>query len=151
MRRRLGLVALLMLVPTAGQAACTLSASGVAFGVYNPSSATPTDAVGTVTLSCSAMSGPGNYSLSLSIGGGGSYAERRMSSGRFMLPYQLYSNAARSEIWGDGTRGSSVVVGTDNIPRLGGTSSYPIYGRITARRTAVPGTYTDVIVVTVTY
>jgi spore coat protein U-like protein len=152
-RRRFDLAVLLLplLTPASGQAACTVSASGVAFGVYNPSSVSPTDAVGTVTLSCSPMSGPGNYEIGLSIGGGGSYARRAMGSGRFTLPYQLYSNAWHGQIWGDGTGGSSVVIGTDNIPARGGTSTYRVYGRIPARLRVSPGTYTDLIVVTVTF
>lgn len=151
MRRNLKLVALMLLAPAAAQAACTVSASGIAFGVYNPFSATATDATGTVTLSCSIASGLGGYNVALSTGGGGSYAGRRMSSGSSILPYQLYSDAAHSQIWGDGTGGSATVVGADNVPLLSGTSTYRAYGRIAARLVASPGTYTDVIVVTVTY
>jgi spore coat protein U-like protein len=151
MRRELTLVALMLLAPAAAQAACTVSASGVAFGVYNPFSATATDATGTVTLSCSSSSGLGGYDIALSSGSGGSYAGRRMSSGSANLPYQLYSDATHSQIWGDGTGGSSTVAGADNIPLLSGTSIHQVYGRIAARQVASPGPYSDVIVVTVTY
>ncbi|MGC3029331.1 Csu type fimbrial protein [Burkholderia sp. DN3021] len=151
MTRRLALAALILLAPAAGQAACTVSASGLAFGVYNPTFTTPTDSTATVTLSCSAASGTGAYAIALGTGGGGSYAGRRMSSGSSILPYQLYLDAAHSQIWGDGTGGSSIVTGTDNIPQVGGTSTYQVYGRIVARQAVSPGAYTDVIVVTVTY
>jgi spore coat protein U-like protein len=149
--RRLALAALMLLAPAAGQAACTVSASGLAFGVYNPTFTTPTDSSGTVTLSCGVASGTGAYTIALGTGSSGSYAGRRMSSGSSILPYQLYSDAAHSQIWGDGTGGSSVVTGTDNIPQVGGTSAYQVYGRIVARQAVSPGAYTDVIVVTVTY
>jgi spore coat protein U-like protein len=144
-------MALMLLAPAAGQAACTVSALGLAFGVYNPLSATPTDSSGAVTLSCSAASGSGGYTIALTPGGGGSYPGRRMSGGASILPYQLYSDAAHSHIWGDGTGGSSAVAGTDNIPLTGGTSVHQVYGRIAARQVVSPGTYSDIIVVTVTY
>jgi spore coat protein U-like protein len=151
MRRKLILAALMLLAPAAAHAACTVSASGLAFGVYNPFASTATDATGTVTLSCSIVSGLGGYTIRLGTGGSGSYAGRRMSSGSAILPYQLYLDAAHSQIWGDGTSGSSTVSGVDNIPLLGGTSIHQVYGRIAARQVASPGLYTDVIVVTVTY
>ncbi|AWV05399.1 SCPU domain-containing protein (plasmid) [Burkholderia sp. JP2-270] len=151
MTRELALAALMLLASPAGHAACTVSASGLAFGVYNPNSAAPTDSIGTVTLSCTSASGTGGYTIELDAGGGGSYAGRRMSSGVSILPYQLYSDAAHSQIWGNGTGGSSVVTGTDNIPQAGGTSTYQVYGRIVARQAVSPGAYTDVVVVTVTY
>jgi spore coat protein U-like protein len=151
MSRKLTLAALMLLAPAAAQTACTVSASGVAFGVYNPFSATATDATGTVTLSCSIASGLGGYNIALGTGGSGSYAGRRMSSGSSILHYQLYLDAAHSQIWGDGTGGSSIVAGADNIPLLSGTSIRQVYGRIAARQVASPGPYTDVIVVTVTY
>jgi len=149
--QRLSLAALMLLAPAAAKAVCTVSSLGVAFGVYNPSFAAPTDATGAVTIICTVASGLGNYSIALSAGGGGSYAGRRMSNGSSVLPYQLYSDAAHSQIWGDGTGGSAVVVGTGSIPLLGGTSTHQVYGRISANRVASPGAYTDVIIVTVTY
>jgi spore coat protein U-like protein len=147
----LTLAALMLLASAAARATCTVSASGVVFGVYNPFSAIATDATGTVTLSCSIASGLGAYNIALSTGSGGSFAGRRMSSGSAILPYQLYSDAAHSQIWGDGTGGSATVAGADNIPLLSGTSIHQVYGRIAARQVASPGPYTDVIVVTVTY
>ncbi len=151
MRCRFGIVALSLVVCTAAQAACTISASGVAFGVYNSVSPAPADAAGSITLSCTPLSGLGNYAIALSAGTGGSYAGRAMQSGQSTLPYQLYANAAHSEIWGDGSGGSTVVVGADNVPERGGTSTYPVYGRIPPRRVVRPGVYSDLIVMTVTF
>jgi spore coat protein U-like protein len=148
---RSGIAALSLMVSTTGQGACTISASGVAFGVYNPLSSSPADAVGMITLSCSRMSGTGHYAIALSAGVSGSYAGRAMRSGRSTLPYQLYTNAAHTEIWGDGSGGSAVVVGVDNLLQRGGTSTYPVYGRTPPRRPVGPGIYGDLIVMTVTF
>ncbi|WAS59070.1 Csu type fimbrial protein [Burkholderia ambifaria] len=151
MMRKLALTVSMLLASPAALAACTVSASGLAFGVYNPTFATPTDGIGTVTLSCTSASGTGGYTIALDAGGGGTYAGRRMSNANSILSYQLYSDPAHSQIWGDGAGGSSIVTGTDNIPQVGGTSTYQVYGRIVARQAVSPGAYTDVIVVTVTY
>jgi spore coat protein U-like protein len=151
MMYRLGIVALSLIVSTTGQAACTISATGVAFGVYNPLSSSPADAVGTITISCTRMSGPGHYAISLGAGASGSYAGRAMRSGQSTLPYQLYTDAAHTAIWGDGSGGSEVVVDVDNISERGGTSTYPIYGRTPPRRPVGPGIYDDVILMTVSF
>ena len=152
MRRIRGLAALMLLVPAAGHAVCRVSTSGVVFGVYNPSSSSRTDFAGTVTLTCDVNSNHnGNYNIDLSIGGGTSYAGRRMSAGSANLSYQLYTGPAHIQIWGDGTGASSSVKGADNIPRIGGTTTYNVYGRILAGQTVKPGTYTDLIIATVSY
>lgn len=151
MIRRLLTVAMALLSPTVAWAGCTLSASGVAFGVYNPSQATPTDATGTVTINCTANSGSGPYTIALSTGGSSNYAGRRMSSGGNLLPYQLYRNSGRSQVWGNGSGGSSTVSGPNSIPHFGGTAVHQVYGRITALRVVNPGSYSDIIVATVTF
>jgi spore coat protein U domain-containing protein, fimbrial subunit CupE1/2/3/6 len=151
MMRRLSVVALSLIVSTTGQAACTISATGVAFGVYNPLSSSPADAVGTITISCTRMSSPAHYAIALGAGASGSYAGRAMRSGQTTLPYQLYTDAAHTVIWGDGSGGSEVVVGADNMPERGGTSTYSVYGRTPPRRPVGPGIYDDMIVMTVTF
>jgi spore coat protein U-like protein len=84
----------------------------------------------------------------LSVGGGGTFAGRRMSSGGAHLSYQLFSTASRSTVWGDGTAGTVTVSG-DCPP--GCETSYTVYGRIPTKQPAAPGTYIDTIVVTVTF
>ncbi len=144
--------ALALLAPSVGRAACTLSATGISFGQYNPSSTAPADFTGTVTITCSAGSGPGPYALALSIGGGGGYATRRMSGGGgFFAPYQLYADAAHSIVWGDGTAGTSTVPSIDNIANAGGTTGYTVFGRMLAGMAVNPLTYTDIIIATAAY
>lgn len=143
---------LLLAASTAVDAACTVSASGVAFGVYITTSSTPTDFTGTVRITCGKRSGKGPYTIALSRGGAASYAWRRMIFGGYTLPYQLYTDAAHSRIWGDASSGVFILSGTDEIPKEGGTSTYQVYGRIAARENARPGGgYLDTIVATLTY
>lgn len=150
-RRRLVLLGVCLVLPVAGHAACTVSSSGVAFGTYNPFSSTPTDATGSVVLTCTAGAGSGAYAVSLSVGGGASYAARRMASGSNLMAYQVFTNAARSTVWGDGTAGTSTATAGDNRPNVGGSTTLTVYGRVPAQLPVAPGGYTDTLTVTVVY
>ena len=146
------MTALLLLGPVTAEAACTLSATGVVFGVYNPTIGIPANATGTINLTCTAgSSSSGGYTMGLSIGGGPSYSARRLSTGLSTLEYQLYQDSAHTIVWGDGTGSSVIFNGTDGLPNNGGSDNISIYGQIPARQAVTPGIYTDSIVVTVTY
>lgn len=156
MRYRLtGLTLLMLLAPAMAQATvtCTASATAVAFGVYNPFSSSPLNTTGTVTVTCSTtFIDSVSYTVSLSIGGGSSYAGRRMNSGSNLLPYQLYKDAASSQIWGDGSGGTSTNTYSGILFFAPITNNHTVYGRIPASQTTViPGSYTDTITVTVSY
>jgi spore coat protein U-like protein len=146
--RALALGILLLAAASSAKAACTLSASGVNFGVYNPAASSATYADGLVTLQCSANEAGKPFTIALTAGGG-SYSNRSMASGGLSLAYQLYLDAAHSQIWGDGSGGSGLIQGT--IPRQPRQTNYPVYGRIAPGLTAAPGVYTDLIVVTLSY
>ena len=72
-----------------------------------------------------------------------------MRSGGNSLSYNLYLNAARTTIWGDGSGGTSVH-GPVAAPLLGSVT-VNVFGRITARQNVGVGAYSDVIVATINY
>ncbi|PIQ13010.1 MAG: SCPU domain-containing protein [Hydrogenophilales bacterium CG_4_9_14_3_um_filter_59_35] len=152
---RLCALALALLPVTAHAIAdCTVSATGVAFGSYSFTNPAPTDAASNVVVSCSLLglfSLLVTYDILLSPGGSGSYAPRKMTSGANQLQYNLYTNAGRSIVWGDGTAGTSIV--SDGYPLGTGTTvrNYPVYGRLPAGQNTPAGAYTDIITVTVNY
>jgi spore coat protein U-like protein len=84
--------------------ACTATAIGVNFGTYNPRSATVTDSTGTISVTCPIIA---SFSVALGTGGGGSFTGRRMANGAFNLGYQLYTDSARTIVWGNGTAGTA--------------------------------------------
>jgi spore coat protein U-like protein len=138
---------------------CTISTVGVAFGVYDPSLSTPDDSNGSVNVTCF-YTGPGgadstNYSVSLSTGSSGSFTPRRLTAGASLLNYNLFRDAGRSQIWGNGTAGTSIVTGNIKVgPGAGNntrTASHPVYGRIPALQDADTGNYSDTILVTLTF
>ena len=113
----------------------------VVFGSYDTFSNVSLDSTGTIDVSCSSSV---NYSIALSSGAG-TMGSRAMINGAYLLSYNLYDSAARSNVWGDGSAGSSTVSATAQ------TRSHTIYGRIPARQNVHVGSYTDSITVTVTY
>ena len=131
---------------------CSVSATAMSFGAYDPTSATARDSTGTVTVTCTATLGiSASWDILLSTGSSGSFSPRRLFSGGSSLQYNLYTSSGRTQVWGDGTAGTGKV--SDSHPLLVGTSqySYTTYGRIPALQDLAPGTYTDTITVTVNY
>lgn len=128
---------------------CALDAAPtVAFGGYDVYAAAPTDAAGTITLRCLVSL---SVTVDLSAGNSSSYATRQLKPAlpaTTPLAYNLYLDAARTQIWGNGTNGTAHLG-----PALVVLSvwSIPIYGRIPAKQDVAAGSYTDTITVTLNY
>jgi spore coat protein U-like protein len=136
---------------------CSVSTVGVNFGTYDPLALTPDDSAGNVAITCSRIAPVDTrevqFLLSLSRGSSGTYAQRTMRDGSAILTYNLFRNAARTEIWGDGSNSGSPLEGTLRFgsSQTSQTSSYPVYGRVQARQDVRPGNYSDTIILTVTF
>lgn len=156
-RIALALAAFSGVLPCTAATTCTTSASGVAFGLYNPLSGTPNNATGTVSVRCEMVNSSFDrvdYSVALSTGSSGSFANRTLRFRANPINYNLYADAARTQIWGVNGGGTTARSGTMILRRFAPTAQHDltIYGRIPAAQlNAVPGSYTDTIVVTVTY
>lgn len=126
--------------------ACLVTATNMAFGSYNPTSATPTDATSTINVTCT----PGtSFNVGLNAGstGGATVSTRQMLNGATPLSYELYSNAGRSTNWGN-------TPGTDTVAQTASTIlpiSFTVYGRIPQQQSVGAGSYTDTVTVTVSY
>jgi spore coat protein U-like protein len=143
---------LLMSAPLAHAAsitACTATATSVAFGTYTPLEATVLASTGTVTISCTGVTGRNTVTIDLSQGASGVYTTRTLKAGAAALNYNLYQDAANTEIWGNGTGGSTEASAT--IRRAAPTATLTVYGSVLARQDPAPGTYGDTITVSVNY
>jgi spore coat protein U-like protein len=129
-------------VVRAQSTSCSVSDTAVIFGTYDPTSSTPLDSTGSVAVTCSASSA--SYTIALSAGQG-SFASRELSSGAHLLAYNLYTDALRSMVWGDGSGATSTASGS------GTSQSFNVYGRVPALQNAYVGSYADTIVVTVNF
>jgi spore coat protein U-like protein len=122
-------------------AACRVTVVNVAFAAYDVFATTDTKSTGTVTVKCAASVA---YTISLSAGSG-TFASRVMTNGSYRLNYNLFTDSQGLTIWGDGTSGTATVSGTGN------GASYTIYGVLPALQNVQTGSYSDTIIVTLTY
>jgi spore coat protein U-like protein len=129
---------------------CLISTTAVTFGNYDPISANASanvDAQGTVSTTCTAGSSP---TITLAQGAnpaGGSTAAaplRQMANGSSRLSYYLYSDAARTAVWGD--TGVATPVQDGATPKTN-----TVYGRIPFGQITPVGDYTDIVTATVTF
>jgi spore coat protein U-like protein len=125
------------------QAACSLSATNLAFGTYSGSLINSTS---TVSVTCTNTT---NYNVGLNGGTatGATVTNRSMTGpASSLLAYKLLSNAARTINWGN-TVGSDTVAGTGS----GATQMLTVYGQLPANQFVQPGSYEDTITATITY
>ena len=126
------------------QKTCTVSATNLDFGSVGLLISN-VDASNTVTVKCS-NSTSYNVGLSAGNGSGATVAARKMTNGANTVTYSLYNTAGRTTVWGN-TIGTDTVTGTGS----GSNQVLTVYGRVPPQTTPPPATYTDTIVVTVTY
>ncbi|WP_217164385.1 Csu type fimbrial protein [Terriglobus roseus] len=128
--------------------ACIVAATPIAFGVYNPVSASALNATGTLTVTCTATT-PYQTGLSAGVATGASVTSRKMTGvvNTNLLPYGLYQDAAHAQNWGNtpGTDTPASVTGT-GLPQLA-----TVYGQIAPGTSGAIDVYTDTVTVTVTY
>lgn len=146
----LALLPLFALAPRAdGALTCTFSSvTGVNFGSYDVFSANPTKVTGSITYSCTQIGGPKLMMMDLSTGTSGTFANRTLRSGSNVLYYNLYPDAANSQVWGDGTGATyQYVIDPTNVAVVVLT----VYGTIPAGQDVGVGSYTDTITVTMNF
>jgi spore coat protein U-like protein len=126
---------------------CSLGGAAIAFGTYEPTSAIALDTVGNLVYRCTQRDH--NIMITLSQGGGTSYATRRMVKAADQLFYNLYRDAGRTVIWGNGSAGTQAYIIAN--PPNNQDISVPIFGRIPPLQNAGEGIYGDTITVTLTF
>lgn len=128
---------------------CTVGASTMAFGAYDPIFAqlsSPLTVTGTLNLACTKND---STTISLDTGLNGTHAvgtTRAMKDGATdYLSYELYTTSARTTVWN----------GTNTVAYTGaGTSgAVSVYGSIPAGQSAAQpaGTYTDTVGISVVF
>jgi len=70
-----------------------------------------------------------------------------MTDGSNTLEYNLYTDAGRTTVWGDGTASSVTAAGTGS----GAQQSLTVYGRIPASQSVPAGSYSDTVTATINF
>jgi spore coat protein U-like protein len=146
---------LMSATPPDSNSSCIIETRPLSFGTYDPLVPTDLDAVGQVIYNCtSGSSALASDKLKIRIdmdtGFSSMYSERGMTGPGFeMLRYNIYLDANRRKIWGNGTNG------TDNYIDNNAPSSTPVivpaYGRIWAMQDVPGGPYQDIVQVRITF
>ena len=143
-----------LVLPAMGRAAptCTVTTTGINFGMMSFKNLADVDSTGTVEIACN------NPNISYSVlisAGAGTYAQRRMTANGHGLGYNIFTSSTYTSVWGDGTSGSVAVTGTvsSNANGQNNHGLHTLYGRIplTSIREAYSGSYADVLSVTISY
>jgi spore coat protein U-like protein len=125
------------------------------FGIYNPLSAIGNSITASWTVTCTAV-GSGSASvagsLALSTGSSGTYTSRTMRSGANVLNYNVYETPSNTVVYGDGTAGTFTPTAAGTVSAgqqyvVAGT----FYGFVPPLQNVSPGSYSDVLVITVSY
>ena len=135
---------------------CTISASAIAFGTYDPVAGAGNDSTATVQVTC--VPGVGDpltttYTLTIAGTGTGNDATRSIASGAQRLYFQVYKDASRSTVWGNGSTsgagvGSGVTSAATAVPAV---RSHTVYARAAAGQNVAPGTYAGTLLATIGY
>ena len=135
----------IFLYPLIARSDCNFtSVTGTGFGTYNVfTPISNTSGVGGLTINCKGDTP--SFVVGLSAGQSNTFSSRVLKSGGNTLNYNLYTSAARTVIWGDGTGGSHVLT-FQNI-----TTTLSIYGEIPAEQDVMVGSYSDNIIAIISF
>jgi spore coat protein U-like protein len=127
---------------------CTVSTLPVAFGNVDVTSGQAVQGTGSISVTCTSGTA-WTAAANAGAGTGADLSTRKMANGANLLNYSLYTDSARTLIWGDGVAGATATFGDTGT---GTAQTKTVYGLIPAAQTGVPaGAYADTVQVTVTY
>ncbi|HEY2187879.1 MAG TPA: spore coat U domain-containing protein [Caldimonas sp.] len=130
-------------------AQCTVSALDLGFGAVDPLGGN-VDQTTSVSVRCTKNT---TYTVGLNAGttAGATLAQRLMANGLDTMNYNLYTDAARTTIWGNSAAAPTWVSGTG--AGMGTPQTLTVYGRVPSGQTSLAaGNYSEpTITVTVTY
>lgn len=143
-------------------ATCTLNATNINFGSYDPTSSAAVTANGNISFRCTGTDPGDTVTVMLSTGTSGTYTNRTLVLGTQTLNYNIYADSGYTAILGNGTGGSYYLyacygIGSGSPCRASG--GYPsgttfvgaMYGQLPGGQDVGAGTYTDTLTVTLTF
>lgn len=125
-----------------------VSTVSVGFGAYESGDSKPVDSTGSFAFECDEVGTNDLVAIEISRSRSGSFQPRAMTGPSPSFEYNLYLDAARTVVWGDGSAGTSVY---RVRPVSGRAVSVPIYGRIPPRQNVRAGRYSDVVIITLMF
>jgi spore coat protein U-like protein len=150
---------LMSVEPTAPQGGrtCTIDVRPMSFGIYDPLAAAPLDALGQVIYVCGNLDdrakpeeGNKTIRIEMTTGTANTFSPRGMFSGPTdRLDYNIYLDATRTTIWGQGAFGTDIYV--DSNPPNKTPVTVPAFGRVRQLQDVPEGQYVDVVTVRILF
>lgn len=126
---------------------CTIGAGALNLGTFDGTN----DLFSTSTITVRCSNGT-DYTVDLSTGSSGSYANRTLTNGGLSLVYNLYTAGDYGTVWGNGL--NSTGRASDVGEGMGTAITHTVFGRLLSSQNQGPidaGTYNDTITATITY
>lgn len=127
---------------------CSVSTTGIAFGVYDVFAPAPLASTGTITISCDNNA---NATISISASGvSGIFQPRqmRLAAGTDLMNYNIYTDAGYATVWGDGTAGTVTVAAK---PKKNAPLNVTVFGSVPPLQNLSAGSYADTVTVTIVW
>lgn len=131
---------------------CVVSTTPIAFGNYDPTSATALTATGSVSAKCTKGSVVGvalDQGANKASGSTAAVPARQMSDGSGdLLPYDIYTTSGGSTEWGNTT---AQMPAKQTSASAGTALVFTTYGSLPAGADVPSGSYSDTVTATVTF
>jgi spore coat protein U-like protein len=127
---------------------CRLSIPPLSFGVYDPlagNSTEPADATTVITVNCTRSTGAA-VSFDRGLNAAAGTARAMAGPAAQQLQYDIYRDAARSQVWSQGENAVRLVSQSTTT-----AEELTVFGRIPPRQEVAPGVYSDLIIATVDF
>lgn len=129
-------------------AACSMAVTPMNFGAYNVFGVAPLRSTGTFSVTCNEAPPP---TVTLTVGPSsttGLFNPRQMkqSGGSDLLSYNLFTDSALTQVWGDGVTGGSVL--NQKVTKNKAWNAL-VYGSLPAQQNVSAGGYSDSLLVTI--
>jgi spore coat protein U domain-containing protein, fimbrial subunit CupE1/2/3/6 len=128
---------------------CTIVASNLAFGVYDPFVANAQvglDAAATLTVTCT-RGAVGAIAVDAGLNGGPEGSVRQMVSGSQRLTYQIFKDPSRTTVWRAGADGATVI----NAGGAEAPERVTLFARIPPSQVVLSGRYADTVTATMQF
>ena len=126
-------------------AGCAASSGSVLFGVVDVLPATAIDVTSSLSVTCSSVTGQQRLCVSIGRGSAGDAVSRQLVGSGGSIRFDLYEDAARTQLWGSWWSGWDTAGLQLDVPG-NGTYSINIYGRLFgSQQQAIPGSYNSTI------
>jgi spore coat protein U domain-containing protein, fimbrial subunit CupE1/2/3/6 len=128
-------------------AACSIDATTLDFGDYNPAALTALDVSKDITIHCTQGS-----TFWVGLDNGLNFgATRQMANAGERLGYELYRDAARTVAFDNLDPGAANHTASNQVGLGYSSQIIPVHGRILALQAVPAGVYTDTVVMTVNF